>query len=716
MMGMAQRVARRSLALGLLLAAAFSFMPARALAALCFQRAGGVPGAYSEAPRWWSSTIIGSSTNRWVDDPRWRGATAVGGLNDQYRFRGLVEQVGTAKHLVLMWHLKGAPTDDAMAPPSRVDRIVFGFIDDASGDGIIIRIDPTPLTGTPHPDGLSGTAAGFGGKFYYRTGTAGAWKFQDGDPDGTGGAGPSFIPPLPTWLKTDGRVDVLPACNPPTLACVTPTEWAVRVRLPILPGADLSLIDPTGIKIAAGGSYKFFYQVQDALPGGLIANYSFPAGLTTVQTEPNSCFIGICVPADSNWGAFTDTATCTGDITLTKSDIFVGTTGNTQIDLDSPNVIHAEPNNNTAATDIPADGIKATFRIANWGSTIGVSPAWETPPGCADVPGSGTGGVGPTEDFDIRCNYNVPVGDRCRYLSAAKKATAPFNTWGCGGGSGDRHPDQCVLVDLAANGLNGPFVFAPQSEYKNLMFTGASIFTQEATLDIQGIKALPTPAPKRDLFVFIKTTNMPARIDEKTPPSPALSNETLQGVLKKLRIQLPARGGIGKEIGTRLMQAIDQGMLTVDDVAQILPTYEAFVWHDTGETLGSRRVIESQPSFTYMMWHEGVLHGWKHAFEGADITELAPNFYKVSTPEAGTTTVKTTIEAIEEELCADGTKPPCLCPDGSQKPCEGKKVVCPDGTPPPCAEPGHPWWIWLLVLLGLVILVLVLLRFLKKKP
>ena len=51
--------------------------------------------------------------------------------------------------------------------------------------------------------------------------------------------------------------------------------------------------------------------------------------------------------------------------------------------------------------------------------------------------------------------------------------------------------------------------------------------------------------------------------------------------------------------------------------------------------------------------HDGTLTGWRHAFEGANVTAIAPNYYKVSVPVNGTATVTTTVSACELPRCMD---------------------------------------------------------------
>ena len=85
-----------------------------------------------------------------------------------------------------------------------------------------------------------------------------------------------------------------------------------------------------------------------------------------------------------------------------------------------------------------------------------------------------------------------------------------------------------------------------------------------------------------------------------------------------------------------------------------MPTYTAYVWNDSGTTVktknGTAKLLSPQPSFTLFVSHDGALDGWKHAFAGANgatVTEIAPNFYRISVGHEGRVDVLTTIDAIE---------------------------------------------------------------------
>jgi len=77
-----------------------------------------------------------------------------------------------------------------------------------------------------------------------------------------------------------------------------------------------------------------------------------------------------------------------------------------------------------------------------------------------------------------------------------------------------------------------------------------------------------------------------------------------------------------------------------------------------GSTGAPLKRLEPQPGFGLFLWHDGALTGWRNQFKGSTITELAPNYFRVSAPTGGTVKVQVTISACEKANCADLAPPP----------------------------------------------------------
>lgn len=151
---------------------------------------------------------------------------------------------------------------------------------------------------------------------------------------------------------------------------------------------------------------------------------------------------------------FEDVADCEGAITLSPSSVFVGTPGNQVLSLSAPNQIRVRPVNNTV-NSLSERAIRATLRLAHWGTPAGSGPTWETL--CENVvaedPDPAVTVVPPGGTFEIQCDLEVE--DPCPYQPGPPTAECPTaGTW---------HGDQYLLVELTSGPLQGPFFFAPQS-------------------------------------------------------------------------------------------------------------------------------------------------------------------------------------------------------------------------------------------------------------
>jgi hypothetical protein len=593
--------------------------PTSALAqSVCFQPVGGVPPVYGQPPQWWvAGGPLGSSTGRWIDDPRWQGASSFASLGDYARFRVLVETDGAGKkYLVMSWFVKADLTGEN-------DRLYVGFYDPPTNEGNVFRLTRLQNSATT-VDGAAFATSAWSGKMFSNSGAG--WSATAGSP-----------PPLPAWLKNDARVDVF-------CAGTTCDSWAIRMRVPIDAAAVVTSTDPTGVKVT-GSQLRFWYEIQDASGTTLSPVYNWPTGLTAA-TEAGGA-PPIQFPDPSTWNLVDLSGPCNGEISLDSSQIWVNTTNNIVVSLGSPNNFHARPTNNVPTATAPSlagDSVKATFRLAAWGSAIGASPGWM--PICTDTIGT-AGTIASGGQFDIVCGpWNVP----CDFKPAGDA---------CGPTAGSRNADQCMLVDLAvAHTTDPPRYFSPQSAYRNMLFTGASRITKKALLDTRGLPAVA--GPMRDLYVYVQTSNMPARVDGTPPPDRNDLQPALRERLGKLQLAAP-RGRVGSKEAAQIQAAVSAGQLALDDVAQIMPTYRAYVWYDTGKTValeggGSAKVLEPQPSFGLFAWHDGDLTGWKHQLNAAGAVLVAPNLYKIPAPVNGT--VEATVE-IEAQEC---TGPFCAFP------------------------------------------------------
>jgi hypothetical protein len=197
-----------------------------------------------------------------------------------------------------------------------------------------------------------------------------------------------------------------------------------------------------------------------------------------------------------------------------------------------------------------------------------------------------------------------------------------------------------MLVELASLGGLTPVHFVQDSARRNLNFVHASKFEKDARISINGLAPLAGGGGQRDVYLFVKTTNMPATIDSgKQPPPPSQD----KGMLK-----VPGRNEGKREPGPAVYEKT-----VFEQLQGMWPTYEVHVYHDTGRKtqVGGTtvNVLEPQVPFGYLVEHSGTLDGWKHKLAGVGVVleEISPNFYHVKVPDNGAIKVHTSIEAVE---------------------------------------------------------------------
>jgi hypothetical protein len=452
---------------------------------------------------------------------------------------------------------------------------------------------------------------------------------------------------------------------------VTCDEWIIRLRIPTTAAAG-------GVDI--GDSFAMWFEL-DADHGGTATTdiLKFPLGAATF--DPTALPLSFPPPlggtGSAAWTSINDTGsgTCAAGVDLQSEDITVQNAlgSGTTIDPHSTNTFHVKPTNATAAT-YAGNAIQARLRIADWGSSLGDNPQWDPvpDPSCAAATGSATPTVASGAQFDLHCAWTLTANQQCVY----------GHTTGCTPDGGFKFPHQCIIADLTAPAVT--VAFSSSSAWNNFDFQHASRLENLARIDIGAL----TP---RDVYVYIQTNNMPAQV-EAPPPSTGDNNGQGKGQIPSRTLSAAAKermgalasaivpGRVSEEQSRGLQALVAAGKLRYSDVAKVMPTYTAYVWNDSGTTVktkgGTAKLLSPQPAFTLFVSHDGGLDGWKHTFAGANgatVTEIARNFYRISVGHEGHVDVVSTIEAIEP-----GVGP----------------------------EPGHRWW-WILIIAALVLLLVV---------
>jgi hypothetical protein len=576
-------------------------------------------------PNWWDEAL--GEPEYWpaADDPRWRGAfvhTSGGAAASEHvTFRTL----RNADEVYMAWIVSVDPLYNDQ------EYVYLGLapngVGGAGGDvRIVIRPfgDSGSSTGEPLP-------APYSVQFLTRTGPGAAWTAAAGNPD---------------WL-TPAEENIAVIRN------IGEQFWAVLMRIPIDANAD------DGVDLAT--SFDFWFALLVSHPSGSV-EYDYPEGLNAMTVIGSSDLA-------ADWqGARRDLAPtapgCIQGITLAWSDIGTvdasgdcvpATTLSADLTVDDgaggPGsiVFCARPQNGGAL--VGADDIRATFRLANWGSTDRTTGTWDTinTPNCADsdvgkracnpaaIVTGATGAITYQWDLTIAeaCSYDVPAH--------------PVNCTGEAPPTKDDH--QCMLVELeGAPGITFPI----SSVARNMNFVQASTFVRDAEISVAG---------PRDVYLYVQTDNMPApRSDQPRDNVKTGGNEPVAPATAAIAVGTGTDVAAGRETNAahRPQQpfeppagvpALDKGEF--EALRETEPTYQVHVFHDTGELIDvdgtQQRLLKPQPSFGYFVEHDGPLSGWRHQLGGAEEI-ISGRYYKLGVPASGKAVVTTTIEAVEPQV------------------------------------------------------------------
>jgi hypothetical protein len=219
-------------------------------------------------------------------------------------------------------------------------------------------------------------------------------------------------------------------------------------------------------------------------------------------------------------------------------------------------------------------------------------------------------------------------------------------------------------------------------------FVKASVFLRPAVVSLEGL----TPGPDRDVYLFVKTNNLPKDVNSPDPADPMRDVRKSQAIIDQpgpndgqptpndpTGANDVRRDGdkppVDKPSSSLPTSPVPPLGADFDMLNQLYPTYTVHAYRDTGTTTVRRgqtfKVFTPQTSFGYYIHHDGDLEGWKHQLDGAQLVE--PNLYLVSVPQGSAKEITTRIEAVE--------------------------------------GPPFSWW-WLLLLLLLILLI----WFFKRKP
>lgn len=371
----------------------------------------------------------------------------------------------------------------------------------------------------------------------------------------------------PAWIATYARVWV----HPNTDAADANNRWAIQVGVP---RGGASITDTNAPNL--GNDFKLWYMVQGATSVGAyvvladsMAGTAFPT--TTGQLEITGPHPRPTVTPPTNWPDFhlssgpldpvCPVSTTGGGVALRQADIIVDNADGL-IHNHQNNTFLVRPRNYTSNAIAPGD-ISATFRIANWGTSVtgnfDATPNW----GSATwtyLPGNSA--INPVANaVNIT---NIVAGANPTAATGQIGLTAMMNR------TGQQTRHQCILVTLTGTGLaaGSSLFFLNDSAFRNMWYDVASLIEREAEISVVGLTPF-SPQP-RDVYLSVEKINM-----QRTLPPGTNEGQFLAATTERLMAQGGELAEKLKIARDRLAQAGDFG--SGQELERLLGAlYEAF--------------------------------------------------------------------------------------------------------------------------------------------
>lgn len=268
---------------------------------------------------------------------------------------------------------------------------------------------------------------------------------------------------------------------------------------------------------------------------------------------------------------------------------------------------------NGMSKDVGATKLRATFRVADWGSQPIVVPRpadWRSIGDATNAARIAAGQPGVlstlwTRSETERCDDGVP---------------APGQT-GCGAAKKDDH--QCVLVELPGDASLG---LVNDSILCNMDFASASVLSRRAQISVRGLSALPGTT-SRDVYLYVKRRNMPSAYGSKQLTPLAITVKRIAALLADLvrdfgGEKMPPDVARLARRYRRVLEVTqtDTGdvfgairALQVDVIQNVMPTYEVHAFHDSGRTIKdddrTLKVLTPQTGFGFVVQHPRTGNG-----------------------------------------------------------------------------------------------------------
>jgi hypothetical protein len=703
----------------------------------CIPQAVGVPGFSNPQPNWYTNNNSSDYQPSWdtqikqFHDPRWRAAVShdygAGAGNSDAEFRALFNvepnpnnQNKPTTYLYLSWYVKTAPNITVSW-----SSLYIGFLQGSNGTILQLIVQSkadleaaavgagsysaTLWTGNGTPQGWTTSNPAWttqiipDTQIWVKSNNPYQWAFETRipvDPTGTNGLQLDPTQDFKMWHEVQISTPPNECQNPSQLgqSCSSDSDCDNT------PGScgTTNLIFYTWPRIDPNDPLSYLYQQEQV---GAITKNVFPdptyskcrggSNNLAACTTNNDCNSKIC---GTTWGDFKVSSnplsdpSCLNGIYLADDQIGTMKKGLWGSEISLPpgvNTFYANPFN-YSATQVPINGMSATFYLANWGSQGGVGDVL-----------SGNCQGGSNKNNACTTDADCPGGGACAGQcqggsSPMSPATTCTTDSDCVSFSGACVKPSWVPIPTGINQANPTALSAYDSgtqtpgqggeitanwtldTHAACLFTGttgtkdylgnpvpgnAACTNTNPVLDLDTCLLVKLNAPGFDLNRDSAWTNL--EVVAASDFSRRATIRTFPGIPKTYlyveRVNMPSVIDQGwktlfqKFFGAdkqRSQGVLNDAVLRMSDTEkkQVLPTYVVHTYYDTGETVNlngkQHPILLPQNAFGYYVVPHGNFLGWSSKLEGA--TQIAPDFYRRAMPSSGIAQVTTTITAVGE--------------------------------------------------------------------
>jgi opacity protein-like surface antigen len=284
-------------------------------------------------------------------------------------------------------------------------------------------------------------------------------------------------------------------------------------------------------------------------------------------------------------------------------------------------------------TPSPALGVRAEFRIANFGIGGGVG-SWDpiplpTPPAANSNP-TARQSINPTGTTDLTAAWTLSLTDKARYCNPSLTSCPP--------GKLDSHQCLWVLLDSDQN-----VDFTESSVRRNMDFVNLSTFTRQAEISGKDYPSPPAGQTDQDFFLQVNHVRLVSLRDLSGRPPGGL-------------ITSASTGGHGLGLDQDMISPLEEAIYRRQAASSGIVSTWVWMMHgyrNTGASIiidGTMYAIqEPVGGFGYIADHNGRVKDFNYQVSGAELRSLPnnPDGYTLPVPNGGVRVITTRLEAVE---------------------------------------------------------------------